>query len=73
MSRLLGFESYAKYSIASKMAKDEKSVIDFLNNLKTNSRKQAKKELQTLQTMSPKQLESFDTAYYSEILKKAAV
>lgn len=29
MSRLLGFENYASYSLASKMAKDESSVIEF--------------------------------------------
>src|SRR3990167_4636498 len=30
MSSLLGFDNYASYSLASKMAKDEKSVVDFL-------------------------------------------
>jgi len=70
MSILLGFENYAEYSIASKMAKDEKSVIDFLDKLIVNSKNQAKKELEELQKIAPKKLESFDTAFYSEILKK---
>ena len=70
MSKHLGFDSYAQYSIASKMAPNEKSVLDFLNDLLQNSKAQAKDELKTLQTMKEEQLKSFDSAYYSEILKK---
>jgi oligopeptidase A len=71
MSRLLGFPNYASYSLASKMAKDEKSVIDFLEKLITNSKTQAANELKELQEIAKKSLQSFDTAYYSELLKKA--
>ena len=70
MSKLLGFDNYAQYSIASKMAKDEKSVTDFLKQLTNNSKKQAQAELKELQSIAPKTLQSFDSAYYSEILKK---
>ncbi|MDT8339298.1 MAG: M3 family metallopeptidase [Sulfurimonas sp.] len=70
MSRLLGFKNYASYSLASKMAKDDKSVIDFLEKLIANSKAQAKKELEELQGIAKKPLKSFDSAYYSEILKK---
>ena len=70
MSKLLGFDNYAQYSIASKMAKDETSVIDFLDKLAQNSKDQAQVELKELQSISPNTLQSFDTAYYSEILKK---
>ena len=70
MSRLLGFPSYAAYSLASKMAKDEKSVIDFLEKLLMNSKEQAHAEIKELQEMAHKPLCSFDTAYYSELLKK---
>ena len=70
MSKLLGFENYAQYSIASKMAKDEKSVVNFLDKLAKNSQEQAQIELKELQSIAPDQLQSFDTAYYSEILKK---
>ncbi|MCK9473950.1 M3 family metallopeptidase [Sulfurimonas sp.] len=71
MSKLLGFQNYAEYSLASKMAKDNKSVIVFLEKLIKNSIAQAKKELQELQEISKKPLQSFDSAYYSELLKKA--
>ena len=70
MSRLLGFKNYVEYSLKSKMAEDEKSVIDFLESLLKNSKDQAKNELKTLQKMTSEPLRSFDTAYYSEILKK---
>ena len=70
MSNLLGFENYAQYSLASKMAPDEKSVLHFLNELVEKSHAQGQKELQTLQAFAPHTLESFDTAYYSELLKK---
>ncbi len=70
MAKLLGFENYASYSIASKMAKDEKSVLDFLQNLLKNSQKQAKDELKELEDFAQKQLKSHDTAYYSELLKQ---
>ena len=70
MSTLLGFANYTSYSLSSKMAKDEKSVLDFLNTLVTKSKAQAKKELQELQKMATEPLQSFDTAFYGEILKK---
>ena len=70
MSKLLGFDNYAQYSIASKMAKNEKSVVDFLDKLAKNSKEQAQVELKELQSIAPETLQSFDTAYYSEILKK---
>ncbi|MCX6051842.1 MAG: M3 family metallopeptidase [Campylobacterales bacterium] len=70
MSQLLGFPNYSAYSLASKMAKDEKSVLEFLKTLVSKSKAQAKEELKTLQKMSKEPLQSFDTAYYSELLKR---
>jgi len=70
MVKLLGFKNYAEYSLASKMAKDEKTVLDFLNTLLKNSKTQAQQEIDELQKIAPKQLQSFDTAYCTEILKK---
>jgi len=70
MSKLLGFENYAQLSLATKMAKDENSVLNFLNSLLDKSIPQAKKELQELQNIAPFELKSHDTTYYAEILKK---
>ncbi|QFR49721.1 M3 family metallopeptidase [Sulfurimonas lithotrophica] len=70
MSNLLGFKNYSEYSLASKMADSTDSVLSFLDKLLKNSKAQAKEELKELQNMSETKLESFDSAFYSEILKK---
>ena len=70
MSKLLGFKNYAQLSLATKMAKDEKSVLNFLNSLLKDSISQAKKEFLILQNIAPYKLESHDTSFYAELLKK---
>lgn len=71
-AKLLGFENYAEYSLASKMAPSTESVINFLNSLIEASRKQGMRELEELRAIAPEiDLQSYDTAYYGEILKKA--
>ncbi len=69
-AKLLGFKNYASLSLASKMAEDEQSVLKFLNDLLQNSKAQAKEELKEVQELADKPLQSFDSAYYSELLKK---
>jgi oligopeptidase A len=71
MSKLLGFDNYAEYSLATKMAKSPQKVLNFLETLLDNSIPQAKNELETLQKIAPFELKSHDVAYYSEKLKKA--
>ncbi len=71
MSKLLGFSDYVTYSLESKMAEDGATVLGFLDNLLQNSKHQAKEELKELQAIAPAPLQSFDTAFYGEILKKA--
>ena len=70
MAQLLGFSSYSEYSIATKMAPTTQSVIDFLEELATNAHEQGQQELEVLKKMSDTPLESHDSGYYSEILKK---
>ena len=70
MAQLLGFTNYAEYSLASKMAPNTQSVLNFLDDLLENSLTQAHNELHTLQEIAPYPLKSHDTAYYSELLKK---
>ncbi len=70
MSKILGFCNYAEYSLKSKMAKNEKSVVDFLQTLVKKSKAQAVEELKEVQEMASEPLQSFDSAYYSELLKK---
>lgn len=69
---LLGFANYAEYSLASKMAPNTSSVLKFLNELIDASRAQGFRELKELRAVAQGiDLQSYDTAYYGEILKKA--
>ena len=52
MAQILGFKSYAEYSIATKMATTTQSVITFLEELATNAESQGQKELEVLKEMS---------------------
>jgi len=74
MAKLLGFNNFAELSIAPKMATSTDKVIEFLQKLAVDSKKQAKEELAELKVLASKEgqddISSFDTAYYSEILKK---
>jgi len=69
---LLGFENYSEYSLASKMAPDTQSVLKFLNELIETSRDQAAREIAEIRAIAGDiDVQSYDTAYYGEILKKA--
>lgn len=71
-AQLLGFSNYAEYSLASKMAPDTQSVLKFLNELVETSRAQGAREIEEVRAIAGDiDLQSYDTAYYGEILKKA--
>lgn len=71
-AELLGFANYAEYSLASKMAPSTESVLKFLNELIDASRVQGMRELEELRAVAKGiDLQSYDSAYYGEILKKA--
>ncbi len=70
MANLLGFDNYTDFSLASKMAPSANEVIKFLQKLITSSTQQAKQELKELQYISNKKLNSYDLAYFSELLKQ---
>lgn len=71
-SGILGFETYAENSLATKMAKDPDTVLSFLNELADASMAQAQRELAELRAFAgAEELQSFDTAFYAEQLKKA--
>lgn len=74
-AKLLGFESYAHYSLAKKMAEDPKEVLDFLTDLADRTKDYAQQELEELkqfayETANIKQLDAWDVAYYSEKLRQ---
>ena len=75
LAQLLGFATYADYSLATKMAENPQQVVEFLENLANRAKKQAKEELCALKAFAnhacSEQLEPWDIAYYSEKQKQA--
>jgi oligopeptidase A len=69
-ARLVGFENYAEYSLATKMAGEGSDVIDFLSELAQQTRATAEKELAAIQAIAGAPLEAWDTPYYLEKLKQ---
>ncbi len=74
-AKLLGFDSYAHYSLARKMAKDPDEVVAFLNDLVSRTKEQAIKDFAELSEFAnaTEQIGSFqawDVAYYSEKLRQ---
>ncbi|MDK2595949.1 oligopeptidase A [Pseudoalteromonas obscura] len=76
LAQLLGFESYANKSLATKMAETPAQVFEFLNDLAKKSKPQAQQEVDELRAFAQKehqveQLEAWDYGYYGEKLKQA--
>ena len=73
MAKLLGFNNYAEYSLASKMAPSVEAVDQFLVELAEHARQPALKEIEALKTIASEHgitnLQPWDTTYYSEKLK----
>ncbi|QEQ95261.1 oligopeptidase A [Neptunomonas concharum] len=73
---LLGFDSYAHYSLATKMAETPEQVLQFLYDLADKSVAVARQEFAELseyaqQTFGAESVEAWDVSYYSEKLKQA--
>ncbi len=77
IAQLLGFNNYAEYSLATKMAKNPEEVIQFLQKLSHASLEKAQQEFAELQQFTTKnygitQLNAWDVSYYSEKLRQQA-
>jgi oligopeptidase A len=75
LAKLLGFGTFAEYSLATKMAKSTLEVIEFLNDLARRAKPVAEKELQELRAFARERyqapgLEAWDIAFYSERLRE---
>ncbi len=73
-ANLLGFDQYADYSLATKMAESSEQVLGFLRDLATKSRPQAVQELKTLTEFAKRELgiddfQPWDVTFASEKLK----
>jgi len=75
LAQLLGFATYADYSLATKMAERPQQVLGFLNDLAERSRPQAQRELAELRQFAAEQfgvteLAAWDLSFYAEKLKQ---
>lgn len=76
LATLLGFATYADYSLATKMAEQPAQVLGFLDDLAARSRPQGLRELDELRAFAREQhgvadLNPWDLPYYAEKLKQA--
>ena len=75
ISHLLGFDSFADKSLATKMAEKPEQVVDFLEDLAAKSKPQAQRDLDELlafakENFDATDLQVWDMAYYGEKLKQ---
>ena len=73
-AKLLGFENYSSLSLATKMAKTEDDVLNFLEELAKYSKDKAVVELEEVSVLAKEDgiedIQSYDLAYYSHKLKE---
>ncbi len=70
LAALVGFESYAEYSLATKMATSVAEVRTFLEELATKARPVARRELDELERFAGRTLNAWDVSFYGERLKQ---
>ncbi|GLQ32945.1 oligopeptidase A [Litoribrevibacter albus] len=76
LAQLLGFNSYAERSLATKMAENTDQVVEFLFDLAEKSKPVAEKELEELKTFAKEnfgveEMNPWDVGFYGEKLKHA--
>ncbi len=74
-AQLLGFDNYAEYSLATKMADKPEDVVNFLEDLAEKSWRHARKDLSELKQFAKQyhninQLQAWDIGYYSEKMRQ---
>ncbi len=74
-ANLLGFNNYAEYSLATKMAKSTDDVVKFLEDLADKSWRQARRDLTELKEFAAAEhglndLQAWDIGYYSEKMRQ---
>lgn len=74
LARLINFENFAEYSLATKMAGETDEVMDFLRDLVTHSKSFAEQDIKEVSAIAKEldnidKLEAWDVHYYSHKLQ----
>jgi oligopeptidase A len=70
LANLVGYKSYAEYSLASKMAKSVAEVTGFLDQLAAVGKPAAQREFDELTQLAGRSLNAWDVGFYGERLKR---
>ncbi len=71
LARLLGFENFADYALATRMAKSSKHVLTFLDDLARRCMPAGRQEFSDLEEFAGRKLNAWDVAFYSEKLQES--
>jgi len=70
LAKLLGFENFVDYALATRMAKSGKQVLGFLEDLARRCLPAARDEFSDLEEFAGRKLAAWDMAFYSERLQE---
>jgi len=71
LAQLLGFQSYAEYALATRMAKNPGQVTSFLDDLARRCLPAGRQEFSDLEEFAGRKLNAWDVAFYSEKLQES--
>jgi oligopeptidase A len=71
LAQLLGYRNFADYQLATRMAKSEKQVLGFLDDLARRCRPAARREFADLEEFAGRELDAWDLAFFSERLQES--
>ncbi len=71
LARLVGFNNFADYALATRMAKSSKQVLAFLEDLARRCLPAARQEFSDLEEFAGRKLDPWDMAYYGERLQES--
>ena len=70
ISELVGFNNYAEYSLATKMAETTADVFEFLDDLANKTKSTALNEIEMIEQFAGQKLQPWDVSYYLEKYKQ---
>jgi len=71
LAKLLGFGNYAEYALATRMAKNSRQVLAFLEDLARRCMPAAREEYMDLEEFAGRKLNAWDMAFYGERLQES--